>query len=80
MEVNLDKIKKVHFIGIGGIGVSAIARLMKIYGKEVTGSDLSSSTITESLTKLGIKIASAAPIRNTISNVLLFLLMSCLIP
>ncbi|HBM45839.1 MAG: UDP-N-acetylmuramate-L-alanine ligase [Parcubacteria group bacterium GW2011_GWF2_38_76] len=56
MELNLSKIKKVHFIGIGGIGVSAIARLMLIQGKEVTGSDRSSSPVTAILQKLGAKI------------------------
>ena len=39
--VDLDKINKVHFVGIGGIGVSAIARLFLRQGKQVTGSDQS---------------------------------------
>ncbi len=56
MKINLDKIKKIHFIGIGGIGLSAIARLMKEKGKEVSGSDLSASLMVEKLEKLGIKI------------------------
>ena len=56
MEINLDKIKKVHFIGIGGIGISAIARLLHIQGKDVSGSDMSESLVTEKLRNLGIKI------------------------
>ena len=56
MEVNLDKTKKIHFIGIGGIGLSAIARMMKEKGKKVSGSDLSPSLMTDKLKKLGIKI------------------------
>ena len=56
MNVNLDKIKKIHFIGVGGIGLSAIARLMKEKGKEVSGSDLSPSLMTDKLEKIGIKI------------------------
>ncbi len=56
MNTNLDKTKKIHFIGIGGIGLSAIARLMKERGKEVSGSDLSSSLMTDKLEKLGVKI------------------------
>lgn len=56
MNINLDKIEKIHFIGIGGIGLSAIARLMKEKGKEISGSDLSLSLMTEKLEKLGIKI------------------------
>ncbi|MEA2098481.1 MAG: UDP-N-acetylmuramate--L-alanine ligase [Patescibacteria group bacterium] len=56
MNINLNTIKKIHFIGIGGIGLSAIARFMKEEGKEVSGSDLSLSLVTEKLEKLGIKI------------------------
>jgi len=56
MDINLERIKKVHFIGIGGIGLSAIARLMKEEGKEVSGSDLSPSLIIGDLKKRGIKI------------------------
>lgn len=52
----LHNAKKVHFIGIGGIGMSAIARMLLAEGKKVTGSDLSSSEITEALEKLGTSI------------------------
>ena len=48
--------KKIHFIGIGGIGVSALARMMLHEGKEVSGSDRSESEITQMLEKLGIKV------------------------
>lgn len=48
--------KKYHFLGIGGIGVSAIARMLSLQGKEVSGSDNSQSEITDDLEKLGIKI------------------------
>ncbi len=48
--------KKVHFIGIGGIGVSAIARMMILEGAEVTGSDQSHSPVTDELIKLGARI------------------------
>lgn len=46
-----------HFIGIGGIGISAIARMLKMRGKKVTGSDNSESEITEDLKKLGIPVS-----------------------
>ena len=46
----------VHFIGIGGIGISAIARMMLAEGKAVTGSDCSSSSVTLRLERLGAKI------------------------
>jgi len=54
---DLAKIKKVHFIGIGGIGMSAIARMMLHEGKEVTGSDRAESEIIDSLRKIGVRIA-----------------------
>jgi len=54
--MELQKIKHVHCIGIGGIGVSAIARLMVFFGKEVSGSDLSESTLTQKLIKAGVRI------------------------
>jgi UDP-N-acetylmuramate--alanine ligase len=46
-----------HFIGIGGIGVSAIARMLFLQGKNVTGSDSGQSEITDDLEKLGIKVS-----------------------
>ncbi len=47
---------KVHFIGIGGIGVSALAQYYLVKGHDVSGSDLVSSEITDALKKLGAKI------------------------
>jgi UDP-N-acetylmuramate--alanine ligase len=48
--------KKYHFVGIGGIGISAIAKMLFLQGKKVTGSDTGNSEITSDLEKLGIKI------------------------
>jgi len=47
---------KIHFIGIGGIGVSALAKYYLEKGHKISGSDLISSEITEALKKLGAKI------------------------
>jgi UDP-N-acetylmuramate--alanine ligase len=55
-EKEIEQINKIHFVGIGGIGMSALARLFLGLGKEVTGSDLKETEITESLEKEGIKI------------------------
>ncbi len=52
----LKTTKRIHFIGIGGIGISAIARMMLLNGKKVSGSDRDKTVITESLQKLGAKI------------------------
>ena len=46
----------VHFIGIGGIGVSALAQYYLKKGHKITGSDLVCSEITEALKKKGVKI------------------------
>jgi len=47
---------KIHFIGIGGIGISALAQYYLAKGFEVSGSDLVSSEITDNLKKMGAKI------------------------
>ena len=52
----LDKIQKVHLIGIGGIGVSAVAKLLKVTGREVSGSDIGESETIEELKALGITV------------------------
>jgi len=48
--------KKIHFIGIGGIGMSALARFFVHEGKQVSGSDREESIITEKLGKLGVEL------------------------
>jgi UDP-N-acetylmuramate--alanine ligase len=53
----LGKTRRIHFIGIGGIGMSGIAELLANLGYTVTGSDERRSAITERLATLGIEIA-----------------------
>ncbi len=48
---------KVHFIGIGGIGLSALARFLKRNGYDVSGSDMRESHITKILQSEGIKVS-----------------------
>jgi UDP-N-acetylmuramate--alanine ligase len=50
------KLGRIHFIGIGGIGMSGIAKIMHTLGYKVQGSDLSSSINTQHLKQLGIEI------------------------
>ncbi|MDD4606843.1 MAG: UDP-N-acetylmuramate--L-alanine ligase [Patescibacteria group bacterium] len=54
--MNLNQIKKIYLIGIGGIGMSAVARLMLKQNKQISGSDREKSLITDGLKKLGAKI------------------------
>jgi len=56
MDLDLNKIKNVHFIGIGGIGISAIARMMIHDGKTVTGQDMQDGEVVSELRKTGIDI------------------------
>src|ERR1700743_1623588 len=48
--------QRVHFIGIGGIGMSGIAEILLTMGYAVSGSDLKSSSVTERLQRLGATI------------------------
>jgi UDP-N-acetylmuramate--alanine ligase len=54
--MNLNQIHKVYFIGIGGIGMSALARYFKAIGKNVSGYDKTETELTKELHKLGINI------------------------
>lgn len=47
---------KIHFIGIGGIGISGLAQYMHYKGHEISGSDISDSVITKKLRKMGIAV------------------------
>ncbi len=51
------KFSKIHFVGIGGSGMSGIAEVMLTMGYQVTGSDLKESPVTERLAGLGAKIS-----------------------
>ena len=53
----LGRIKKLHFVGIGGIGMSGIAELLLNQGFEISGSDLNCTEITEHLISKGARIA-----------------------
>src|SRR5579864_1230270 len=50
------KIQRIHFVGIGGIGMSGIAEVLLNLGYKVSGSDLKSSVVTQRLTSLGATI------------------------
>jgi UDP-N-acetylmuramate--alanine ligase len=47
------KIQRIHFVGIGGIGMSGIAEVLLNLGYKISGSDLKSSAVTERLASLG---------------------------
>jgi UDP-N-acetylmuramate--alanine ligase len=53
----LGKTRRVHFIGIGGIGMSGIAELLANLGYVVSGSDEKRSPVTERLATMGVRVA-----------------------
>jgi UDP-N-acetylmuramate--alanine ligase len=52
----MRRIRKVHFVGIGGAGMSGIADVMHTLGYQVSGSDIASSAVTERLKNIGVEI------------------------
>ena len=55
-QIKLGKQETIHFVGIGGIGMSGLAQIMKTMGFKIQGSDVNKNKNTENCKKLGIKI------------------------
>ena len=51
-----ERIKQVHFIGVGGVGMSGIARVAHDQGMQVSGSDIKESRYTKQLREAGITV------------------------
>ena len=56
MKTNIASNEVIHFIGIGGIGMSGLAQIMTNMNFQIQGSDLNNNKNTDRLIKLGIKI------------------------
>src|SRR5438034_10041688 len=56
MNDEIEKIKNVYFIGIGGIGMSALARFFNSKGIKVSGYDRTETTLTKQLEAEGISV------------------------
>jgi UDP-N-acetylmuramate--alanine ligase len=54
--MNINQIQNIYFIGIGGIGMSALARYFKNIGKNVTGYDKTQTQLTKELQQEGIEV------------------------
>ena len=52
----LGDIDKIHFVGIGGTGMSGIAEVLSNLGYTVSGSDIKESATTASLQAMGVKV------------------------
>ncbi|MCD6112195.1 MAG: UDP-N-acetylmuramate--L-alanine ligase [Bacteroidales bacterium] len=63
-SINLQNIKNVYFLGIGGIGMSALARYFNAKNIIVSGYDKTQTALTDNLTKEGIEISFEDDIKN----------------
>ena len=65
-EPSMGRIRCIHFVGIGGVGMGGIAEVMLNLGYDISGSDLNENAVTQRLTKLGAKIYSSHTAENVI--------------
>jgi UDP-N-acetylmuramate--alanine ligase len=66
-KIQIGKQEVIHFIGIGGIGMSGLAQIMKTMGFRVQGSDINENKNTDNCKKLGIKILKGHSKKNILS-------------
>jgi UDP-N-acetylmuramate--alanine ligase len=62
--INLENIQRIYFIGIGGIGMSALARYFRFHGKNVSGYDRTETPLTRQLVNEGIPIMYSDDVRH----------------
>jgi len=60
----LGKIRRIHFVGIGGIGMSGIAEVLLNLGFTVSGSDLKATPVTDRLSKMGARVFEGHAVNN----------------
>ena len=77
MKIELARTETIHFVGIGGIGMSGLANIMKGLGFKVQGSDINSNKNIERLKKNKIKIYIGHSKKN-ISNSTILLISSAI--
>jgi UDP-N-acetylmuramate--alanine ligase len=64
----LGKTRRIHFVGVGGIGMSGIAELLANLGYAVSGSDAKRSSVTDRLASLGVMVATAGHAAVNVGN------------
>ena len=70
-KINLGQKEVIHFVGIGGIGMSGLAQIMKNMGFKIQGSDQNKNKNTISCTKAGIKVFIGHSKKNVKSSTIL---------
>ena len=58
------KIRNIHFVGIGGVGMSGLAEFLQSQGYSVSGSDLAENATTRRLARLGVEVSQGHDSRN----------------
>ena len=66
--MNLGRTRRIHFVGVGGIGMSGIAELLANLGYAVSGSDAKRSGVTDRLASLGVTVATAGHAAVNVGN------------
>ena len=56
-QVSKSRVNKIHFIGIGGSGMSGIAEVLHNLDYQISGSDIYQNSTTDRLSKMGCKIS-----------------------
>lgn len=79
-RLNIEKISRIHFIGIGGIGMSALARHFLHEKKTVSGSDRASSELTATLQTEGVKVYTEQTAENITKDIELVIYTEAVTP
>ncbi|MFV1982416.1 MAG: UDP-N-acetylmuramate--L-alanine ligase [Thiohalomonadales bacterium] len=55
-DIEMGRVRHIHFVGIGGVGMGGIAEVLLNLGYDITGSDIQKNLVTNRLTELGVTI------------------------
>ena len=76
-DIRIGQKEIIHFIGIGGIGMSGLAQVMKTMGFKIQGSDLNINKNVENCKNLGIKFFKGHK-KSNIKNATILVLVDCI--
>lgn len=55
-QLPMHNVKRIHFVGVGGAGMSGIAEVFHNLGYEISGSDLARNQMTDQLVAMGVRV------------------------
>ncbi|MBD3296108.1 MAG: UDP-N-acetylmuramate--L-alanine ligase, partial [Candidatus Omnitrophica bacterium] len=76
--IRMTNVDNIHFIGIGGIGMSGLAEILLSRGKRVSGSDLKDNPLTERLRARGAVVLNGHSPKNVSGDTQLIVRSSCI--